>query len=449
MKILHYFLGFPPYRSGGLTKYCCDLMGAQVAMGDEVSALWPGEMTLFGKTVSIRRRARVDGVASYELINPLPVALDEGVAEPQAYMTACDATVYRAFLQKLQPNVVHIHTLMGLHREFVDVARELGVRTVFTSHDYYGICPKVTLYRGGTVCENDNDCRNCVACNLHGLSLKKIAVMQSPLYRFLKNTPIVTYLRRRHRGNFFAEEALPELPCDTDTERAAAEYRQLRQYYTDMLCAMDKIHFNSTLTESVYRRYLTPRDGAVMSITHRDVQDRRDTPHREGDRLRIACLAPAKPFKGYLVLKKALDALWESGKRDFVLRMYGPVPEAAPYMQVHEDGFRHADLPKIMADTDVLVAPSVWYETFGFTVLEALSFGVPVVISEHVGARDVAGNGGIVLPAGSAEALREAIEGLTPQSLDAMRQAIRQEVLIKTWEQFVNENYALYEDKTI
>ena len=30
MKILHYFLGFPPYRSGGLTKYAFDLMTAQV-----------------------------------------------------------------------------------------------------------------------------------------------------------------------------------------------------------------------------------------------------------------------------------------------------------------------------------------------------------------------------------------------------------------------------------
>jgi hypothetical protein len=27
MKILHYSLGFPPYRTGGLTKYAVDLAG--------------------------------------------------------------------------------------------------------------------------------------------------------------------------------------------------------------------------------------------------------------------------------------------------------------------------------------------------------------------------------------------------------------------------------------
>lgn len=34
---------------------------------------------------------------------------------------------------------------MGLHCEFVDAAKELGIKTIFTSHDYFGLCPKVTF----------------------------------------------------------------------------------------------------------------------------------------------------------------------------------------------------------------------------------------------------------------------------------------------------------------
>lgn len=37
----------------------------------------------------------------------------------------------------------------------------------------------------------------------------------------------------------------------------------------------------------------------------------------------------------------------------------------------------------------VSACPSVWYETFGYTVLEALSFGVPVLVSDTVGAKDI------------------------------------------------------------
>lgn len=444
MNILHYFLGFPPYRSGGLTKYAYDLMTAQVDMGHQVAALWPGQMRLLVKAVKIRRRGKNSGVTSYELINPLPVALDEGVADPEAYMTACSGDAYMEFLQKRKPDAIHIHTLMGLHREFLDAAKRLGIRTVFTTHDYYGICPKVTLFRCGDVCRSDNGCADCVACNIQGLSMKKVMLMQSGLYRLVKNNPLVKYLRKQHRGNFFAQETLPGIPADVDVQQQAAKYEKLRQYYVDMLESVDRIHFNSTVTQSVYQRYFTPKDSRVVSITHRHIQDQRDLPHGEDSRLRIACLAPAKPFKGYTVLKKALDELWTSGKQDFVLRMYGPVPEPAPYMQVQEDGFRYEDLPKIMADTDVLVAPSIWYETFGFTVLEALSFGVPVIVTEHVGARDIMGEGGVVLPAGSAQALKEAIAGLTPEALQTMRKAIAERLHIKTWAEFMNENYALY-----
>lgn len=33
---LHYSLGLPPYRSGGLTKYCTDLMVEQAKSNDEI-----------------------------------------------------------------------------------------------------------------------------------------------------------------------------------------------------------------------------------------------------------------------------------------------------------------------------------------------------------------------------------------------------------------------------
>ena len=43
MNILHYSLGFPPYRRGGMTKYCMDLIDEQKKAGHKVSLLWPGK----------------------------------------------------------------------------------------------------------------------------------------------------------------------------------------------------------------------------------------------------------------------------------------------------------------------------------------------------------------------------------------------------------------------
>ena len=84
MRILHYFLGFPPFRSGGLTRFSVDLMEAQ-SETDEVFALWPGTMVQGIGKPSVKSRGLHNGIHSYEMINPLPVPLDEGVKDIDKY----------------------------------------------------------------------------------------------------------------------------------------------------------------------------------------------------------------------------------------------------------------------------------------------------------------------------------------------------------------------------
>ena len=84
-------------------------------------------------------------------------------------------------------------------------------------------------------------------------------------------------------------------------------------------------------------------------------------------------------------------------------------------------------------------------ETFGFTVLEALSFGVPVIVSEHVGAKDIVGKAGIIIKAGNIDDLESTLEKLinSPETLSDLKTEAEKNK-IKTWEQFVDENYQLY-----
>lgn len=434
MKILHYFLGFPPYRSGGLTKYAFDLMEAQAKDGNSVIALWPGEIKKYSAAPIVKKRKSIVGITNYELINPLPVPLDEGINEIESFTRPCDKQIYISFLQKEKPDVVHLHTLMGLHKEFIDAASELSIRTVYTSHDYFGICPKVTLYRYGVCCEDDNGCKNCIQCNVNALSLQKIQILQSPLYRLLKNTSLVRKLRKSHRSNFFTEERIPDMP-ELKVDEAANQYKKLRAYYVGIYEKLDFIHFNSTVTESVFKKYLVPKDSKVVSITHKGISDNRSNPHNASDKLRILFLAPAKPFKGFNVLKKALDELWASGNKNFELRIFSPVANPSPYMVIKEDGFKQFELPEIFSNADVLVAPSVWYETFGFTVLEALSYGVPVIVSDHVGAKDLITDRECIVEAGSSEALLGAIE----------RKHDSGKASVKLWNEFLVENSSMYE----
>lgn len=407
MKILHYALGFPPYRSGGLTKYCVDLMFSQKEEGHNVAMMWPGEFSFAGHFVRVKKSKKAIGddgknitVTSFEIINPLPVPLDEGITEIEAYTQQCpNPEVFSAFLENYKPDVIHLHTLMGLHKEFLEKAYEQGIRVVFTSHDYFGLCPKVTLFRNGEVCEGN--CANCAACNQDALSIRKIKILQSSLYRNLKDSMLVKKLRARHRQQFFEEkEQEPQHEVQrgathyeiAENQEAALGYEKLRNYYIDMLKLVGMIHFNSTVTEQVYRKFLPEEiQGKVINISHKNIRDCRKIKTYDKT-LKITYLAPAKPFKGYAILKQALDELWNEGLRNFELNLYGSVGNTSEYMRVH-DRFQYHQLEEIFDQTDLLVAPSVWYETFGFTVLEALSFGVPVLVSTNVGAKDLLEDG--------------------------------------------------------
>lgn len=446
MTILHYFLGFSPYRSGGLTRYATDLMEQQVKDGHEVSALWPGKIALVNSKVSIRKHGGINGINNFELINPLPVSLDEGIWDTEAYTKGCDKRGYKVFLQQIRPDVIHIHTLMGLHKEFVEIASELRIRMVFTTHDYFGICPKATLYRYGEVCDNDHGCKDCIQCNVTALSIRRIQIMQSSVYRQLKDAIFVKILRKQHRIKFFNETTIPEIP-DVDINLKMDQYNKLRSYYVAILEKVDMIHFNSSVAAKVYNRYLKPKNSRIVSITHKNVSDhRKESTWKYKNKLRITYLAPTRAFKGFEILREALEQLWNEGNKDIQLNVFGPVKEPAAYMNVKDSGYLQEELLNIMNETDVLVAPSIWYETFGFTVLEALSYGTPVIVSDHMGAKDIIGNAGIIIEAGSIQELKETIGSLTEECLKELRYNVQNNISIKMLRDLSEETYQLYKE---
>ena len=72
---------------------------------------------------------------------------------------------YMAMLEKVNPDVLHIHTLMGLPKRYLEIAHDKGIRIIYTSHDYFGLCPRVNLTDNqGDVCKICNE-ENCTTCN--------------------------------------------------------------------------------------------------------------------------------------------------------------------------------------------------------------------------------------------------------------------------------------------
>lgn len=424
MKILHYALGFPPYRSGGLTKFCVDLMEQQIKEGNSVAMLWPGQMKLVNKATVVKKHKNVkiknQTVLSYEVINPLPISFDEGIIDIAAFTKDSGRKPYEKLFESFTPEVIHVHTLMGLHRSFLEAAKARNIRLVFTAHDFFPICPKVTMFRHGTVCDSVQMCEKCGVCNTTALSLKKIEVLQSPIYRKLKDSFIVKRIRKHHRDKYLGEAAGDDFFNASGT---AADYKKLRNYYYSLLKLMDIIHYNSSLTKWVYESFFDLPNNCIINITHSDVKDNKLIKKFSRDKLRIRYLGPNGSAKGFFVLESALNELWKKQK-NFCLDIHFTPSQRLPYINIH-DRYTYADLKKIFDETDILIVPSIWYETFGFTVIEALSYGVPIIISGTVGAKDVMVDGaGIVIDNINPEKLCEVLANLRLDDLEKMNKII-------------------------
>ena len=372
MKILHYTLGLPPYRSGGLTTYSYDLMIEQLKHNDDVYLLFPGRLRFINKEASIKYYGMISGVSVYELINPLPVPLMDGVNNGPEYRKEVDIDIYIEFLKKINVEIVHIHSFMGLHKEFLSAAKKLGISIVYTTHDYYGLCTKVNfLDKNGDVCKGRN-IQKCLECNFHKNDIKKIMILQSRIYRELKNQGVVEKIRgfttkisslKKSQNTRAESNSIQRI----FTKNEKQEYEKLLDYYDHMFSMIDRFIFNSSIARDVYNKTISAK-GDIVIITHKNISDNRKIKNYDKKGLKLTYLGPDKEYKGYYLLDNVMRRLLLEGYKDIKLNIYGKTNAMGKVSEnIYCNGpYSYDQLEDIFDNTDLLIVPSVWFETFGF-----------------------------------------------------------------------------------
>ncbi|WP_106766790.1 glycosyltransferase [Paenibacillus faecalis] len=406
MKIMHVSLGLPPLRTGGLTKYSVDLMRTQQQMSHEVCLLYPGHYTLGGR-LRIQKNDSYHGIEVYEIVNPLPVSLLGGIKHPEPFMQQGEHEPYEQLLQRVKPDVIHLHTLMGIHRSFLEAAKRLGMTIVFTSHDYFGICPKVNLFNSeGRPCDSYQQGQACIHCNQHGYSARMIRIMQSRMYRRLKDSSVLKPLRQKfkQRARYSPKDVSGKVQPVVSDLTLASRYVELRRYYMEMFSLVDRFHFNSSVSQQEYAKY-GMTNGDTIPIRHRNMKDQRRRKSLDEDKpLRLTYMGPIDFYKGFYLLKESLDLLERTNSKSWHLHIYGDTPSSMEGYRTDRYTFHgrydYNDLEDIFNNTDLLIIPSIWKETFGFIGMEALSHAVPVLVSDQVGFKDLIHDGltGFIVP---------------------------------------------------
>lgn len=385
MRILHYGLGYPPNRSGGLVYYTIDLMKEQVSQGHEVGYLYPGKTDLLNKNVRIKKhKPENTGIISYELINSLPLPLFGGIKNPVDFMITVEKDIYIVLLNEYNPDVIHIHSLMGIHKEFFEVAKKLGIKIVFTSHDYFGLSPNPTFYFNSESWDEQNTLNYWLNVSQIAMSTKKLRLFQLPYYSKIKDI----YKKFKKSGAQQEKETEIKNNCDFSSE-LIVNFEKLRKYYLDIFDFIDTFHFNSSVAQRVFDNNLKDLNyfGKILLISNSSIiGGTKEIIVDFKDIKKITYIGPYAKFKGFddfLELAKMLE------DKDYEFEVYGEDADVElPANVINRGRFSIEDRKNVFRNIELLLLPSNCKETFGFLAIEALDSKVPVMISSNVGAKD-------------------------------------------------------------
>ena len=260
-----------------------------------------------------------------------------------AAKTVWNGEVYRQIAHLLElerPDVLHVHNTLPLISPSVYyAARAAGVPIVQTLHNYRLLCPSAILFRDGHVCE---DCVGRAvpapavlhACYRHSRPASAAVVAMSTIHRMMG-----TWARR------------------VDLFIALTEFARVRFVAGGIPPSRVVVKPNFTADPGI-------------------------RPSGRGYALFVGRLSEEK---GYRLL---LDA-WRTLADRIQLVIIGDGPGADQVARAAEEcagvcflGRRPpGEVVSAMAGARFLVFPSVWYETFGLTMIEAYAVGIPVIAS--------------------------------------------------------------------
>jgi len=343
-------------------------------------------------------------------------------AEPLSaeYRSPVVRKMFRDFLSEVRPDVVHVLHVMHLGADLLEETRAWGLPTFVHLTDYWFLCPRTQMLDfEGRLCAGPSDPWRCVRC----------AAEVSGNYRHLLEMA-------RLLGKGRPEAVLttgPRVGAEVASfERLNEVARNRWPWLRDRLLEADGLFAPSRYLMGRFEENGLPA-GRITHLPYglEPGRIRRPTGDRRAGPCRFGFIGNIAPFKGALLAldafrsqadlpaefhlfgaafsegRKGLEVLQEKVAGDARIRLRGP--------------FDPEELPRVLAEIDVLIAPSLWHENAPFVVLEALAGGVPVIGSDVGGIAEVLRPGldGHLFRRGDAEDLGRALARAVTSPLPA------------------------------
>jgi glycosyltransferase involved in cell wall biosynthesis len=301
-----------------------------------------------------------------------------------------------------------VQELVGLPSALIDVAADAGIPTLMTLQDYFPLCATIRLWDAdGRLCTRLQVGQDCIARNAgaprdaHHLTtrtldfelgrIKRAARLGSVDFSALAPvlTPTVRALSQSRRPKAKAAQTPVSEPTAGENTALAASFQRRRDLNVDRLGRVDRLIAQSPRVAEIYanRGVATDRLRTLPFTLSHIARLRPRSMHRPPERVTFATLnGCVSPTKGAHVVAGAVRVLRDRGLTGrFVLRVYGHVDREVRAQLCSTEGvelrgpYERSDLDHMLDDVDVGLMPSVWEEAFGYTGLEMIAKGVPLI----------------------------------------------------------------------
>ena len=475
MRVLHVGWGFRPFRIGGLIAYVEDLAAEQAARGHEVAYFFAGRHLPRADRPRLRRWRRGQ-VQMLELFDcPIVVGAERGTLDPDRDLSEPGTeAAFRAALESFAPDVVHVQELSGLPSSLLEIPRERGIPVVLSLEDYQLLCPVIKLYDAEELnCKRLKPGHMCAVCcqdapadNSHLVrrTLEDLVIpggdrglaLANNVLNAVRHQPLARAALNRVAGG----PGRTDTP-DEDRTAPAAAYDRRRDVNVARMSSVDLILAMSTGVKAICARLGVAEEKLrVLHFTLSHLDGLRPSGRtRPGDPPVFAVLnGCSSRAKGVDLVRRALGVVDATPGASMRLQVWGYVsPAARAWLAAHpavelRGNYANSDLPRILETVDVGIVPSVWEEAYGYTGIEFLAAGVPVIGTPRGGIPDYTRTGetGWLLDDADGDELGRLIARLAaaPDEVAAMRASVaeRRDALVKAMSTHADELDAVYSE---
>ncbi len=389
MKIVQIASLYSPYIGGGAERTAERIALGLIKRGHEleVISVGPGSTDIQEKTTSnipVRRLSRRN-IYFHHNSKELPSWKKALFHTLDSYNPFMKTRIVKE-LSEIRPDVALVHNLQGLSVSVWSACNDLKIPIVQVLHDYYLICPKVTLFKDGHNCEKQ--CTSCSRFRWANVELSnKVAAVVGV-------------------SNFI-----------------------LNRHLTEGLFSKTPIKLANHNANNI-------QPSSLNSLSNKSKV------------INIGFIGALSEVKGVELLCRAfIEAQSQSGDKKLKLRIAGSGEQG--YVQLLKQKFNHPDIAFIgqvnpdefYSTVDFTVVPSLWHEPLGNIVYESMAKGVPVIGSHCGGIPEMIQNrvNGVTFDPYNIQSLVAAIITLAtePNLLDQMikncRESVAKYLDVESW----------------